>query len=170
MFFYTVIFFHILFNSLAQILFCLGVEKSWGTLKFIFIYFLGGIFGGFVGGFRSLGNKNSVSVGASAAIFAVLFAYVALWIIYYSRLSEIHRRSFIFFVFMIIVMFVVVCFVPNVDILGHVGGIISGFGIGMIIFSREADSPKKKLIFLIIGLILTFSLLISCFCTYIFVK
>lgn len=140
--------FHIIFNTLALFMSCLNYEKSWGYLKYWVIYILSGIIGGFFSASRS---TNAVSVGASCAIFGVMGAYAMIIIIYWSTLSNIARVQLGMSLIMVPILFVIVSFLPNVDILGHLGGLLGGVGLGLVIFHGKA--PKLNWLYLVIGII-----------------
>jgi rhomboid protease GluP len=141
---------HILFNSLSIVTFCLGVENSWGLLRYLIVYFSTGIIGGL---FSSMWSSNKISVGASCAIFGVMGAYCALVIILWSQLDKMQKVSLTFWLIMFPVMFVCVSFLPNVDYAGHLGGVLGGLSVGFIIFWQKAEEKYRRW-FLIIGIIL----------------
>jgi CDP-diglyceride synthetase len=61
------------------------------------------------------------------------------------------------------VMFIAVSFLPNVDWLGHLGGLIGGIAVGALVFIGKA-SEKKRMIFLLIGIGLIVAILVTCLC------
>ena len=70
--------FHILFNMLALWMFGCELERTWGSRRFLFYYFLTGIGAGAT---VVLVNPSSLTatLGASGAIFGVLLAYGLLF-------------------------------------------------------------------------------------------
>lgn len=149
---------HILFNSLSQITFCLGVEKSWGLARYLVIYVAGGIVGAMFSAFTSLEKgglaSHGSSVGASCAIMAEMGCFLALIIIYWPTMISVMKRGIFMWVIVFICMFIAVGFLPNVDMLGHLGGGIIGFSVGLFMFANEA-LPQYKNIFIIVGISLT---------------
>jgi len=125
---------HVLFNSLAQITFCFGIEQSWGTIKYIIIYTISGIIGGL---FSAAFSKNGSSVGASAAIFGVLGCYTYLTIALWDQVSIEAKPSVLLWIIFMPILFLCVSFIPNVDIYGHLGGLMGGVFLGMIMFSKS---------------------------------
>lgn len=130
-------FFHILCNSLAQIYFCLGTEKRWGIIKFAILYFGGGIIGG-------LFSQSNCSVGASCAILSTMGCFISIILMYYSRCHPTIKRQMLTWVVSFVVMFIIICFLPQIDYLGHLGGFVGGFGIGLILFKNHFISQWKK--------------------------
>lgn len=142
--------FHILFNSMAQFTFCLAMEKSWGLLRYLIIYFATGIIGGL---FSSMWSTNKISVGASCAIFGVMGAYCSLIMIYWSQLGEMFKSSLGMWLIMFPIMFICVSFLPNVDFAGHLGGALGGISVGMLVYWNRAED-KYKYWFLSAGIFL----------------
>lgn len=71
---------HILFNMLALLFFGIGVERAMGSKEFLLFYFVCGILDGIFSVliYIMLGWQVFL-VGASGAIYAVLFAYAVLF-------------------------------------------------------------------------------------------
>jgi membrane associated rhomboid family serine protease len=66
--------FHLLVNVLAEWRFGLYVERKWGTLRYVVIYFLAAIGATIM---SCLLNPTAISVGASGALMGLLGAYLA---------------------------------------------------------------------------------------------
>ncbi|HUX66172.1 MAG TPA: rhomboid family intramembrane serine protease [Terriglobales bacterium] len=101
------------------------VESLYGGAKFFTLYMLTGIFGYVVSGY--FGNA---SLGASGAIFGLL----GLMIAYGVRRShtaagqQLRGMAVSWAVFA-----VAMSFMPGIDIFAHLGGLASGFGLGMVV-------------------------------------
>jgi len=67
-------FFHILFNMFALWMFGSDLERSWGSDKFLFYYFLTGIGAGLCDVLLNPLSFN-VTIGASGAIYGILLAF-----------------------------------------------------------------------------------------------
>ncbi len=63
---------HIVFNMIALFLMGPSVEKSVGGLKFLFVYFLGGMIANLAMFIPFLYSPNNVGIGASGAIMALI--------------------------------------------------------------------------------------------------
>lgn len=71
---------HIIFNMLALLFFGIGVERAMGSKEFLLFYFICGILDGlFSILIYTLLGMPVLLVGASGAIYAVLFAYAVLF-------------------------------------------------------------------------------------------
>ena len=98
------------------------MEQAIGHLRFLLIYFVSGLCGS--AGALLLTDQNSITVGASGAIFGILGAALV-----YER-----QRTFVLggSALSIIVINLVLTFaVPNISIGGHVGGLIGGALCGL---------------------------------------
>jgi len=124
-------FLHLLFNMFALFLFGPELERIAGKIRFITVYLLSGIFGN-VATFV-VEHANYASVGASGGIFGIFGAYAAL--VYYTRRTMPQLKQIIM---PIIVIAVIMTFLqPNVNISAHLGGLITGFIIGLVYFSPK---------------------------------
>lgn len=135
--------FHILFNGMVQLTFVLAMEASWGWWRFLIIYIISGIIGGL---FSACRQYTTISVGASCSIFGVMGAYAALILCFYNRVGQMYRPQLMSSLIMLPVLFICVSFLPNIDWLGHLGGIVSGFGLGWLVFFNRAGDRKWRII------------------------
>jgi membrane associated rhomboid family serine protease len=108
-------------------LFDLGpeMESLFSTSKFIFIYLVTGVFGFIVSLFWSPGG---ISIGASGAIMGMIGALIAASF-HLGSLGKAYRSSLWRWVLYILVL----GFFFNVDNAAHVGGLLSGLGLGYIL-------------------------------------
>ncbi|MBB4826869.1 rhomboid protease GluP [Sporosarcina luteola] len=116
---------HMLFNMFSLFIFGPELERVAGKARFITIYLLAGIFGNIAAFF--LEGLEYSHVGASGAIFGIFGAFGAL--VYYTKkvLPELRQ-----IMLPIIVISVIMTFLqPNIDIIGHLTGLIVGFIIGL---------------------------------------
>ncbi|WP_010530992.1 rhomboid family intramembrane serine protease [Lentibacillus jeotgali] len=123
---------HLLMNMLAVYYLGTVVERIYGSLRFLIIYFLAGI----GGGLASFAFTTNVSAGASGALFGLFGALLFF--------GCIHRRIFfqtmgMNLLFIIGINIVFGLSVPQVDNGAHMGGLITGFIASAILFL-----PKKK--------------------------
>lgn len=124
-------FMHVLFNMFSLFLFGPELEKIAGKMRFLTIYFLAGIFGNmatFV-----LQDGSYASVGASGAIYGIFGAFAAL--VYYTRRTMPQLKQVIM---PLIIISVIITFLsPNINVAGHLGGLITGFLLGLSYFSPK---------------------------------
>lgn len=124
-------FMHLLFNMFSLFLFGPEMEKIAGKARFLTIYFLAGIFGN-VATFVSQSGMYA-SVGSSGAIFGIFGAFAAL--VYYTRRTMPQLKRIIM---PIVIISVIITFLqPNVNAASHLGGLITGFILGLFFFSPK---------------------------------
>ena len=117
---------HILFNMIA--LYSIGpvVERYYGKSKYIFIYLVSGLLGSvFSSVFMS---ANSVSIGASGAIFGLLGSICYFTYYYRATLQGILRDSI---VPVIVINLIIGFMLPSVDLVAHIGGLLGGILVSM---------------------------------------
>ncbi|SEB18343.1 Membrane associated serine protease, rhomboid family [Thalassobacillus cyri] len=114
---------HAFFNSFSLVLFGPALEQMLGKTKFIVTYLFAGIIGNAA---TYLFNPDSYipHLGASGAIFGIFGVY--LFMVAYRKNMIDQANSQI--VMVIFVIGLVMTFVrPNINILGHIGGLAGGF-------------------------------------------
>jgi rhomboid protease GluP len=116
--------FHIFMNSWA--LFDLGaqVEEVYGTSRMLVIYFMANAFGFYVSAMFSA----APSVGASAALFGLIGAMIALGVRHKSAAGAAIRGMYTRWA----VYALLFSFLPGIDIYAHVGGLAAGFGVAYL--------------------------------------
>lgn len=115
-----------LFNNMVVLIF-LGdmLEKKLGKIRYLLIYFAGGIIGNCLSVWMDVKRGDfPVSAGASGAIFAVIGALLWLIIKNKGRLDDISVRRF---VLMIVLSVFEGLTSIGVDNSAHIGGLIMGF-------------------------------------------
>ncbi|MFC7685931.1 rhomboid family intramembrane serine protease [Ureibacillus sp. GCM10028918] len=124
-------FMHVLFNMFSLFLFGPELEKIAGKMRFLTIYFLAGIFGNMATFVMQDGMY--ASVGASGAIYGIFGAFAAL--VYYTRRTMPQLKQVIM---PLIIISVIITFIsPNINVSGHIGGLITGFLLGLSYFSPK---------------------------------
>ena len=124
-------FMHLLFNMFSLFLFGPELEKIAGKMRFLTIYFLAGIFGN-VATFV-IQDNGYASVGASGAIYGIFGAFAAL--VYYTRRTMPQLKQVIL---PLIIISVIMTFIaPNINVSGHLGGLVTGFLLGLSYFSPK---------------------------------
>ncbi len=116
---------HVIFNMYGLWVFGVEIEKTWGTKRFVIFYFLSGA----VAGLFSIFFWNSVIIGASGAILALLTVYAC----YFP-----HATILLFFIIPLPAYIAVIVIgaislwgarvgAGNIGHLSHLGGIVFGF-------------------------------------------
>lgn len=112
--------FHIGFNMMALNIIGKQIEVVYGWRKYLGIYFVSSI------GCSLLSymlNPNTISIGASGAVFGLLAAtlYFA-----YKEKSRIGNGAYKEILQVLIINVVIGLTIPNIDMYGHIGGFIGG--------------------------------------------
>lgn len=113
--------FHIFFNMYALYITGSLVERYYGRKKFLIIYFVSGVVGSlFSNVFMS---SNTISIGASGAIFGLFGALLCFAYNYRAVLGNFLKSS------LIPILIINLClgiFISGIDISAHIGGLIAG--------------------------------------------
>ena len=123
---------HVALNMYA--LYCIGplIEQVYGRYKYIFIYILAGI------GSSLLSYKfsDSVSIGASGAIFGLMGAAL----IFGYKMRERIGKNFVREVITVLIVNLIMSIsIPNIDLYGHLGGLIVGSIITIFLKNNMED-------------------------------
>jgi rhomboid protease GluP len=122
---------HISGNMFFLLIFGLRAEDMFDIKEYLLIYFLSGLSGGLLT--LALWPSNTVSIGASGAIFGVLGATL-IYARHSIRQSIIGAVLFAFFFF-------VINLGPDVNYLAHLGGLATGLLIGYALATSRRYKP-----------------------------
>jgi membrane associated rhomboid family serine protease len=137
-------FLHILFNMLALYFFGPRLELTLGNGKFLGLYFISGITGGL---FSFLFAPYTAIIGASAAVFGVMYAFAHYWPT--DRLLvwgfPMQARTFVIVLTALSLFAGFGGFVPGIAHFAHLGGFVGGFVFMKIVegTSRAARFKRK---------------------------
>ncbi|MCA1012934.1 rhomboid family intramembrane serine protease [Halobacillus halophilus] len=116
---------HALFNSFSLVLFGPALEQILGKFKFIFMYLFAGIAGN-LGTFIVNPDAYYQHLGASGAIFGIFGVYVFMVLFRKNLIDQANSQ-------IVMVIFILGLFMtftrPNINVLGHLFGLIGGFAI-----------------------------------------
>lgn len=132
---------HLIFNMMALYILGRDIERFYGPRKYLFIYFISGL----VGSAFSFLLVPNTSVGASGAIFGLFGANLYLYFVNPQAYKRIFGTDFL----ILIGINLVISFVrPNIDVVGHIAGLITGFiaAFGVGIYHEKTFTPKRLLI------------------------
>lgn len=122
---------HILANMLSLVFIGIRLEQQFGFARIGIVYLLSG-FGGSI--LSSLFIRNSISVGASGALFGLLGAMlselITNWTIYTNKAAAL------FTLVIIIAINLAIGILPHVDNFAHIGGFLTGFLLGFVLLPR----------------------------------
>ena len=124
---------HLFFNSLGLFIFGQIVERAFGHARFAIIYVLAGLFGSV---FSVLFNPLAIAAGASGAIFGIVGALAAFFLVQRDLLGAIGQRSLVGILFIMVIQFLYGLNTPGVDNWAHLGGLLGGFAIGLALAPR----------------------------------
>lgn len=122
---------HLFFNMYALYIIGPQVESFFGKTKYLIIYLLSGISGSLL---SVAFNVNTVSVGASGAIFGLFGALLYFGYNYRGYLGNV-IKSQILPVVIINLMFGFIS--TGVDVAGHIGGLIGGIIVSSVLGSSD---------------------------------
>lgn len=118
---------HIGFNMMALKIIGPQVEQIYGWKKYLVIYFASALGGSLLSYILS---PQSISVGASGAIFGLLGAML----VFGFKKKDVIGKSFMMNIIQVIVLNIIIGLsVPNIDNLGHFGGLILGVITALIL-------------------------------------
>ncbi|GAB4826382.1 RHOMBOID-like protein 3 [Ancistrocladus abbreviatus] len=122
---------HLLVNMLSLVFIGIRLEQQFGFVRIGIIYLLAGFGGSIV---SSLFIQNSISVGASGALFGLLGAMlselITNWTIYTNKAAALLT------LLLVILINLAVGILPHVDNFAHIGGFLSGFFLGFVLLPR----------------------------------
>ncbi|MGE5603511.1 MAG: rhomboid family intramembrane serine protease [Nitrososphaerales archaeon] len=121
---------HLAFNAYALYILGRDIEGLYGSLWFTVLYFLAGL-GGSVAWY--LLGTNEPSVGASGAIFGLIGAEAAFFLRNRQLFGAFGRQRLINVAVLLVINFALGFTIPNVNYIAHLGGLVTGFLIGMVL-------------------------------------
>jgi len=119
---------HLLFNGWA--LFSLGrdVESLYGSVRFLLVYLLSGLFGGLP---NCLLAANYPSAGASGAIFGLIGAQIAYFFRNRQLFGSLSKQQLSNLAGLVAINLVFGFTVPGINNFAHIGGLVAGITVGM---------------------------------------
>lgn len=141
---------HLICNMYSLYVIGREVESLFGKVKYIIIFILSGIFGSIM---SIAFTHNTISAGASGAIFGLLGALLYFGINYRTYLGEAIKRTIIP---IIVVNLIIGFFAEGIDLAAHIGGLVGGVLVAMMVGVPDKSKTKD----IINGTILTIIYLI----------
>ena len=148
---------HLLFNMYALYIIGPQVESFYGKIKYLAIYFGSGILGALL---SDIFLQNSISVGASGAIFGLLSSIVYFGYHYRAYLDTVIRSQIMPLIIFNIFLGIVI---PKIDTFCHIGGLIGGVLVSMACGIKYKSSKSERINGFILTTIYTIFLLILLF-------
>lgn len=157
----TPMFLHIGFSHLALnslIIYFLGaeVEMIIGHFRYFILYLMSGI----LGNLASFALNNSVSAGASTAIFGIFASTIVLAKLYpYHTGIQLLSRNYLTLIILNVVFGI---FSTGTDNAGHIGGLLGGYLMMYALSSRNAlNNPKNKRLLYAFAYVVAFILFLA---------
>ena len=151
---------HIAFNMYALYILGPQVERYYGTKKFLLIYFISGILGSLFS--CVFMNVNTISLGASGAIFGLLGSIAYFTYNYRATLHGLLRSQ----VVPVIVINLIIGFMSSsIDVSAHIGGLVGGIlasmAIGLGDKYRKTDQLNGGIVLLIMFIAMVYFTIIK---------
>lgn len=128
-------FMHLMGNMVTLLFLGDNVERAVGTVRYVIIYILGGLIGSIGSfGYALVYDRNTVSAGASGAIFAIIGAL--LWVVICNR-GQLEDMSIQRVFILIVYALYSGARSKNVDMAAHLFGLAGGFAVAMLIYRRR---------------------------------
>jgi len=124
---------HLFFNCFGLYIFGRLVEGVYGHVRFTAIYLLAGLAGGVL---SYMFNRTAIAVGASGAIFGILGALAAYFVVNRDTLGDMGRRNLTGLAAIAAINLGIGLVIPNIDNWAHFGGLAGGFVIGLALAPR----------------------------------
>ena len=144
---------HLLFNMYALYVIGPQIESFFGKWKFLFIYIISGLSGSIL---SFTFNIDTLSIGASGAIFGLLGSVLYFGYYYRTYLGNVIRSQIIpIILYNLLLGFLL----NNVDNFGHIGGLIGGVLSSMIVGVPDKKSKLDRVNGIIVLIVYTAFLL-----------
>lgn len=132
--------FHTFFNVFFQLRMGFTLEKNYGIVKVIILYFLTGIYGNIL---SSSVTYCPIKVGASTSGMGLLGVVTSELILLWHVIRHRERVVFNIIFFSLISFFYYFTFNgSNIDHVGHLGGLLSGISMGILYNSQMENKPS----------------------------
>ncbi|MBU3828433.1 MAG: rhomboid family intramembrane serine protease [Candidatus Lactobacillus pullistercoris] len=124
------------------------IEPILGHSRFLFVYLLSGVGGNLLS--FALGNDKTIAAGASTALFGLFGAVLSLAMMHRNNPFIVYAGKQAF-VLAVINLFLDL-FMPNIDIFGHLGGLISGALLTIIFGDKTGKKISNKVRFIVLAI------------------
>lgn len=128
---------HLLFNCFALFVFAPPLERLLGHWRYAVLYVASGLIGAAFSAYLS--SEISLSVGASGAIYGIYGAFLAIIVL---RRWMLDRSSAQTVQIILAMGFVYSFLMANINWLAHLGGLVGGFLVYLVVDSARRHSSR----------------------------
>ncbi|KAI9478730.1 MAG: rhomboid family-domain-containing protein [Benjaminiella poitrasii] len=150
---------HILLNLIAHFQIGSGAERDLGLIRFMILYLSSGIWGFILGGV--LAGTAVSSMGCSGALFGLVGYTVVDLIVNWKQIKKPGRE--LMKLLFVIVISLVLGLLPGLDNFAHIGGLIMGLLVSVLLKSKSQYASHRSIIITWIARIVSFILIIVLF-------
>jgi rhomboid protease GluP len=125
---------HLVINALMLWVIGREVEALYGSVRFVTIYFLSGLFGNVA--FYCLGGPFVPSAGASGAVFGIIGAEIAFYYLNRRLLGGFSQQRLRTLSVLVAIFLVSGFTAAGINHVAHIGGLISGLLLGLALAPR----------------------------------
>jgi membrane associated rhomboid family serine protease len=130
---------HIAFNMWVLMDFGPQVEEMYGSARYLFIYLVTG-----VGGYVLSSVFGHFAIGGSGAILGLCGVIIAVTAGGRSIGHQMLRAQVVrLLIYIVVIAILPIGLFGNIDNLAHIGGFLTGFGLGKIMVDRAPSSPEE---------------------------
>lgn len=133
-------FIHLFLNIYGLLIAALFVEPIFGRIKYFILYFTSGICGSLASIYW---YENTISVGASGAIFGLYGAILGLLLT--NAFPKDGKKGILIFICPYVVINLLYGLTGGIDNAAHIGGLISGAVLGIILYLIDNKTQANKM-------------------------
>ncbi|WP_254160863.1 rhomboid family intramembrane serine protease [Chryseosolibacter histidini] len=130
---------HLIFNIYALVLASIFIEPVIGTVRYAILYFVSGIAGSIA---SIMWYENTVSVGASGAIFGLFGAVLAA--VLSGAMGKDGKRLILLFFGPYVVINLLMGLAGGIDNAAHIGGLVTGAVVALIIHQTMKPASDEN--------------------------
>lgn len=127
-------FVHMFFNSFSLLLFGPPLERMLGSMKFLAVYLASGILANIAT--LLIEPLTYTHVGSSGAIFGIFGFYLSIMMF---RKNSLSRQNSQIILTLCAISLIMTFIEPNINITGHIFGLIGGFLLGAISYFNKRE-------------------------------
>lgn len=129
---------HIIANIVALLIAAIYIEPVFGRSKYALLYIISGLCGSIA---SIIWHENTVSVGASGAIFGLFGAILAL--LFTNAYKKFEKKIILITIGTYVGFNLIIGLTGNIDNAAHIGGLISGGISGFLLYKTSSKKQKQ---------------------------